>query len=257
MAARVLLVDDVRQIRFMVRAALRVRGGFEVVGEAADGAQAELLARQLQPDLVVLDLGLPDIAGSELLTRLRTGAPDCRIVVFSGAHAPEIAERVEGFVLKDAELDYLVDRLEQLVSARLPARTVELPGDVSGVGPARAFARQAVADWGLQALSDDVQLVVSELVANAVVHTGSAPELRLTLTEAAVRVEVRDTGGGTPDPKPPSSTGESGRGMFLVSALTAAWGVEQVAGGKLVWADIARPATTGEGEMAARARPTG
>lgn len=257
MSARVLLVDDVRQIRFMVRAALRVRGGFEVVGEAADGAQAELLARQLQPDLVVLDLGLPDIAGSELLTRIRACAPDCRIVVFSGAHAPEIAERVEGFVLKDTELDYLVDRLEQLGSARLPARTVELPGDIGGVGPARAFARQVVAEWGLRGLSDDVQLVVSELVANAVVHAGSAPELRLTLTEAAVRIEVRDTGDGTPDPKPPSSTGESGRGMFLVSALAAAWGVEQVAGGKLVWADIARVPSSRPYEVRTGTDPTG
>ncbi|HEU4548006.1 MAG TPA: response regulator, partial [Microlunatus sp.] len=63
MGIRVLLVDDVIAVRSLLRTALRVRGGFEVLGEAGDGGEAVRLAGSLQPDLIVLDLGLPDIAG--------------------------------------------------------------------------------------------------------------------------------------------------------------------------------------------------
>ena len=59
MPIAVLLVDDVEAVRRMVRTALRLRGGFEVVGEASSGAEAVQLADGLHPDIVVLDLGLP------------------------------------------------------------------------------------------------------------------------------------------------------------------------------------------------------
>ena len=71
MTIRVLLVDDVVDVRRLLRTALRFRGGFEVVGEASDGGEAVQLAESLRPDLVVLDLGLPDIAGREVLSRIR------------------------------------------------------------------------------------------------------------------------------------------------------------------------------------------
>src|SRR3954454_19085624 len=89
MPIRVLLVDDVVEVRRLVRTSLRFRGGFEVVGEAADGAEAVRLAQQLRPDVVVLDLGLPDIAGREVLSRVREHAPDSKVVVFSGLETPD------------------------------------------------------------------------------------------------------------------------------------------------------------------------
>ena len=114
---RVLLVDDVVDVRRLVRTALRFRGGFEVVGEAGDGAGAVRLAGETHPDIVVLDLGLPDIAGREVLSRIRENSPESKVVVFSGLETPDrtwIEGRVEGYVLKDAELDYLVDLLESV-----------------------------------------------------------------------------------------------------------------------------------------------
>jgi anti-sigma regulatory factor (Ser/Thr protein kinase) len=88
---------------------------------------------------------------------------------------------------------------------------------------------------------DDALLVVSEMVTNAVTHAASPCELRISVSPVAVRVEVVDRGTGTPDPMPPSTTRTGGRGLHLVDALTAAWGVEpQAEGGKTVWAELLR-----------------
>jgi len=71
---RVLLVEDVDELRFVLRHTLPRAGALEVVGEAADGATAIEAAARQQPDVVVLDLGLPDIAGHEVIPRLRAVA---------------------------------------------------------------------------------------------------------------------------------------------------------------------------------------
>ena len=78
---RVLLVDDVVEVRRLVRTSLRFRGGFEVVGEAADGAEAVQLADQLRPDVVVLDLGLPDMSGIDILEKVKSNVHTKRLPV--------------------------------------------------------------------------------------------------------------------------------------------------------------------------------
>jgi DNA-binding NarL/FixJ family response regulator len=239
---RVVLVDDVPEVRRLVRTALRLRGGFDVVGEAGDGAGAVRLAEQLQPDIVVLDLGLPDITGRDVLARVRAQSAKSRIVVFSGGESPDrawIAERVEGYVLKDAEVDYLVDLLETVGRRHGDVAALALPADPLSVRHARWFLRSTLREWDLGEMVADAELVVSELVTNAITHANSAPELRLLAMGSTVRVEVLDDGAGTPDPKPPSASGEHGRGMHLISAVATAWGVELVPGdGKIVWAEL-------------------
>jgi DNA-binding NarL/FixJ family response regulator len=250
MATRVLLVDDVVDVRRLLRTALRFRGGFEVVGEASDGAEAVRLAEELQPNVVVLDLGLPDIAGTELLTRIRELSPASRVVVFSGmdsglasADQAWIRRQVDGYVLKDTELDYLVDLLESVGSRSVDAAVLDLPRELTSVRLARRFVAEKLAEWQLEAISDDALLVTSELAANAITHARSACQIRLTLTPSVFRIDVLDTGGGTPEPQPASATLEHGRGLHLVAAMTTAWGLETLPGvGKTVWAELARPA---------------
>jgi CheY-like chemotaxis protein len=247
MVVRVLLVDDVVDIRRLVRTALRFRGGFEVVGEAGDGTEAVRLAKSLQPDLVVLDLGLPDLAGRDVLSRVRLHSPRTRVVVFSGTESQDRAwmrHHVEGFVLKDEQLDYLVDLLESVGQMRGEDAALDLPRELSSVRQARRFVKEKLHEWGLDSLLDDALLIVSELATNAMTHAKSGCGVRLVLTPSMLRIEVADAGGGTPEPQPPSTTGESGRGVHLVAALTTAWGMEVIEGeGKLVWAELPRPAT--------------
>ncbi len=238
-----MLVDDVPDVRRLVRTALRFRGGFEVVGEAEDGRQAVVLTRDLTPDLVVLDLGLPDIAGREVLVQLREHSPASKVVVFSGADVPDrawVRENVEGYVLKDADLDYLVDLLESVGQRRDDQAEIDLPKDLASVPRARWFTRDRLDQWNCGVSVSDTLVVVSELVANAVTHTNSACQLRLSLGSTAVRVEVLDDGVGTPEPQPPSASRESGRGLHLINALTTAWGIEMVPqdAGKVVWAEL-------------------
>lgn len=239
---RVLLVDDSVDVRRLVRTALRFRGGFELSGEAATAAEAVGLARALQPDVVVLDLGLPDLAGRDVLTRVVDAAPSANVVVFSGADPDDRSwyeERAAGYVLKHDDLDYLVDLL---VSAARPQREVavlDLPRDLGSVRQARAMVRRTLDEWDLAHLEDEASLVVSELAANALNHAQSSYQVRIYRNPSTVRIEVRDGGSGTPQPQPTSATREGGRGLLLVAAMSVSWGLEQTAGGKVVWAELA------------------
>jgi CheY-like chemotaxis protein len=240
----VALVDDVDDIRRLVRTALRFRGGFEVVGEARTGAEAIAIAAEHRPDIVVLDLGLPDIAGRDVLATVREESPTTRVVVFSAREATDRAwfeERAAGYVLKDADLDYLIDLLENVGRTPAHVRVLDAPRDVFAGAKARALVRDVVRDWGLAAISDDAALVVTELVTNAVTHGGSVFRLQLSRTPVAFRIEVVDDGEGTPEPQPQDTEAEGGRGIMLVDAMSSSWGVENAPRGKLVWAEIAIP----------------
>jgi CheY-like chemotaxis protein len=242
---RVLLVDDVPEVRRLVGTALRLRGQFRVVGEAGDGASAVELARRCRPDIVVLDLGLPGLAGQEVLGRLRDAVPLAKVVVFTGTDPLDnesLRDRVEGYVVKDADVTYLVDLLDHLGGAARRAAVLDLPRDPGSPRRARQFLANHCARWGCLPILDAAQLVVSELVTNALAHARSDCRLRLALVDSALRVEVTDRGSGSPDPLVATDRDEHGRGLLLVSAVAAAWGVETLPGaGKMVWAQIMLP----------------
>jgi DNA-binding NarL/FixJ family response regulator len=82
------LADDHRLARRLLRRAIEAQPALRMVGEAADGAQVLELARALAPDLVVLDLAMPELDGFQVARALRAGSPACAILVYSGFEAP-------------------------------------------------------------------------------------------------------------------------------------------------------------------------
>ena len=241
---RVVLVDDAADIRRLLRIALRTHGGFEVVGEAANGADAVELARTLRPDVVVLDLGLPDIAGQEVLVQIRASVPDTKVVIFSGLDTVDrswLVEHAEGFVLKHTDLQYLIKLLEAVGRPESRQVRFDLQPELRCVAGARRFLFQTLAAWEEPELYGDSVIVVSELVTNAITHAPVPGELRLSLLPDVLRIAVTDSGSGAPEPRHASATREGGRGLYLVDALTSAWGMEPLPhGGKVVWAELTR-----------------
>jgi len=243
-AVRVVLVDDDAPTRQLVATALRLRGGFEVVGEAENGADGVAVTGAEEPDVVVLDLGLPDIAGKEVLARLREVSPATSVIVFSGTETADrawIQRHAEGFLLKDDDLRYLLETLESLGERSGLETSTELISAFTSVATARRFIVSALARWNAGDLAEDAKLLVSELVTNAILHGRGPCSLRICMQENTLRIEVLDGGAGSPEPQLEAWTSEHGRGLQLVNAIATAWGMESlVEDGKRVWADLTR-----------------
>lgn len=113
----------------------------------------------------------------------------------------------------------------------------DLPAEKEFVSKARALARETLADWGLPSMLDDVELIVSELYGNALVH--GRPEITLTLrvSGGALAGAITDHGTHTPRLLAVSLREEHGRGLSIVDALTDRWGVDPLpnGAGKTVW----------------------
>ncbi|MEU3523295.1 ATP-binding protein [Streptomyces sp. NPDC038707] len=110
----------------------------------------------------------------------------------------------------------------------------------------KATARQLVR-WGMPAVADDAEVIVTELAANVVKHVGdgAAAALVLERRDGRLRLEVHDKSPASPSPKMAECYDECGRGLHLVAGLAADWGVVLTAVGKAVWCEI--PLSLGEG----------
>lgn len=237
-----LLVDDAPEVRILLRVALRSHGSFSIAGEARTGAEAVRLAAELHPDVIVLDLGLPDLAGRDLLAQIRLHAPTSRVVIFTGNDTDRTwyERRAAGFVVKDTDLDNLLDLLKEVgTEQRHRVAVVEVPVDYAMIREARASVVELLRRWNLPHLVDQAQLVVSELVTNALEHAQSPCEVTVLRSSHGVRIEVRDEGPGAPDPQPPSDDRERGRGLRIIAALSSAWGIDSDPTSKVVWAELA------------------
>ncbi|WP_345621673.1 ATP-binding protein [Streptomyces ziwulingensis] len=125
---------------------------------------------------------------------------------------------------------------------------LEIRPDPAEVGRARRWARARLARSGVRAdepLAETLVLLVSELVTNAVVHTGRPAVLQLSLPRAVaegatVRLEVADASERAPVPRYVDGDATGGRGLALVDGLADRWGWSREDGGKRIWCELDR-----------------
>jgi serine phosphatase RsbU (regulator of sigma subunit)/anti-sigma regulatory factor (Ser/Thr protein kinase) len=104
-------------------------------------------------------------------------------------------------------------------------------------GRSRRLVRRALHRWGLEELAESVELLVSEVVTNAVQHAGRPITLRLLRTDI-LRVEVGDDAPQLPRMRHATPQDENGRGLFLVNRLAQRWGATRLSAGKVVWFEL-------------------
>jgi DNA-binding NarL/FixJ family response regulator len=191
MAPSILLVDDHPLTREGL-AALLAGNGFDVVGQAGDGREAIDLARELQPDVVLLDLSMPELDGLSALPRLRAEAPNCEVVVLTasgdeGNLLAAIRGGAAGYLLKTEPPERLVDFLhgaaagEAALSGTVARRLLD---QVRNGQPSDGGVPEAIA-LRLSARELEVLLLLDEHLGTDQIAT------RLFISEHTVRSHVK------------------------------------------------------------------
>jgi anti-sigma regulatory factor (Ser/Thr protein kinase) len=214
-----------------------------VDGDAGVLGRAIADASRLAPRGVLVDLsGATDISRRALkvLCDARGAAPgwprpalvvcstDQRLTAALGGTLPVHACREEGYAHVD-------DR------STAPRRRMDLDGSMHSPAAARAMAADVVADQQLDTVADDLALVVSELVTNAIRYAQPPVEIEIETTDSAVTVAVADGSPGRPQPRDADDDAEGGRGLTLIDLVATETGVRPKPPGKTVWAALQRP----------------
>ena len=139
---------------------------------------------------------------------------------------------------RDDDIALLAARFEGIAPSDVAYWFLE-PEDAAP-GRARRLARRALARWDLEELTDSVELLISEVVTNAVRYAERPVTLRLLRTDV-LRCEVGDDSPQLPRQRRARDTDEGGRGLFLVNRLARRWGATRLSGGKVVWFELATP----------------
>ncbi len=187
---RVLLVDDEARVRVGLRMVLSAEPDIEVVGEAADGEQAERAALELEPDVVLMDVRMPHVDGIEGARRVMAARPASRVVVLTTFGEDEYVESalragVSGFLLKVSPPEQLIAAVRTVAGGGGlldPSVTLRVIEQFAGA-PAARTDRSAALD-GLTERERDVLSRIARGMSNAEIAAD------LYLGEATVKTHV-------------------------------------------------------------------
>jgi DNA-binding NarL/FixJ family response regulator len=186
---RIMLVDDHPIVREGLVAVLRRDEGFEVVGEAADGRSAVKRALSLKPDLILMDLRMPEMGGVEAMQQIRKADPSIKFLVLTTYDTDEhivgaLEAGASGYLLKDAPREELftairtVARGDALLQPKVAARLIQhMTGQTA----------RAAAQAGEEELSPR-EIEVLQLVARGQANKEIA--VQLIITEATVKTHL-------------------------------------------------------------------
>ncbi|GAB2724572.1 SpoIIE family protein phosphatase/ATP-binding protein [Kitasatospora kifunensis] len=159
----------------------------------------------------------------------------------AGRAPEEICEAVLAALLPPRPVDdiaLLVARTRVLTSGQVAQW--EVPADSAAVGEVRAAVSRQLTQWGLEEMAFVTELILSELVTNAIRYATEPISVRL-LRDRTLICEVSDSSSTSPHLRYAASMDEGGRGLFLVSQFAERWGTRHTANGKVIWAEQILP----------------
>lgn len=182
MTTSLLIVDDHAVVRQGLRLLLEAQPDFEVIGEAADGQMALQLARALSPDVILLDLLMPDMSGLQVLEQLRGEGVSSRVLILTSSLEDHFVQQAlaggaDGYILKTTRSSQLVKAIERVFQ---------------GEGALDPAAAQAVMR---HTRGEDPLLTLTQREREVFDHLArgrNAPEIakKLTVSEATIRTHV-------------------------------------------------------------------
>ncbi len=184
---RVLICDDHLIVREGLRLILETESGFDLVGEASDGAQAIELAAELQPDVILMDLRMPGMDGLTAIEHLRAEHPDIAIVILTTFNEDELMRKglglgARGYLLKDTDRGTLFNTIRAAARGETLLKPEIVESLLGGSRPASILPP-----------ADEIDLTERELeVLGAVSHGERSKEIayRLGITERTVKAHL-------------------------------------------------------------------
>ncbi len=139
---RILLADDHAVVRRGLQMVLSIEKDFEIVGEASTGAEAVSLARQLEPNLVLMDLKMPGVSGTAATRMIKAALPNTKVLILTGIDINEEIQQAleagaDGYVLKEVSPDELVHAIRVIGAGAAylqPEVTRHLLASMQGTG---------------------------------------------------------------------------------------------------------------------------
>ncbi len=187
---RVLLVDDHTLFRSGIKLLLERQAGFEVVGEAGDGLEGVKRAKQLKPDVVLLDLHMPITSGLEAIPLLREEVPDAQIIMLTVSEdADDLLDALRagarGYLLKNIETDFLLNSIRSAANGE-SVMSSQMAGKLADV--MRATSKETTSATEINKLTPREREIIVMLARGA---SNKEIARSLDLAESTVKIHVQ------------------------------------------------------------------